>query len=377
MFKTNLYRPRGCFICNSPFHIAKWCRFKKETTRRPVKSANRRAKDNARLTAFKDHKSMISELPFANVNDDELQSLLPKLTNVCVLNRSNSKVKLNSEIGKLKYEKQNIQDELEYVQQCLNDKISDDNSIQTKLDIAVIHYEELRKHFHDLEDSCQKLVLENDIIKQKLSEKDMKCTISNDNKNDPMMYKSYQNRSSNKSQQVTHEPVSNSKDSDIEEKLPRLADTWYKLHAYSKPGLATHDRILDQPKTNRLRCHARKLRILRYQVDVKPSIWREIRYKPGMTLEYVHRAAHQRRDIHYEEMKPPATFFLFDNELYATVHNRIDLREFPLDNDNTENGKFMYMYINTRGDLFQNGDFICKSRNFNKGRKYGRCSMRR
>ena len=74
--------PRRCYVCQSPFHLAKRCMYKCKYAPRRVwqqrKNETRIARDRARMTAYNRHKALMSELPFATVHNDELPTLMPR-----------------------------------------------------------------------------------------------------------------------------------------------------------------------------------------------------------------------------------------------------------------------------------------------------------
>ena len=349
MFQPNLNRPRGCFNCNSPFHLAKWCHFKKNRTVKPTKSAIKKTKNNARLAAFNKHKSIVSELPFAHVKNNELPNLMPKPTSNMVhprimtmvpfeLAEAQANSKFLAEIEHLKMENHNLQVVDDRWRNLLDRETEHSHKIASRLNKADTKYGQLNNKFKRLENKCEDLVAENDILEQELSK--MKNLV-----------------------QQSQQP-------DIETELPRQAEEWYDRRSFSKPGLPTLPRILDHPMAQSLSCFPKKRQIIRYQVDVEPFIWHDIQFEYEMPLGHVHEMIQQNLNIPLECM---ATFFMFGSQLYASLDPHVFVQAYPVDNKNSENGRILHMYIQTKGKLYETEDFSVRKQRFsNNGKRYYR-----
>ena len=122
--------------------------------------------------------------------------------------------------------------------------------------------------------------------------------------------------------------------------------------------------------TENLRCPTRR-QIIRYQVDTEPHFWHDLQYKTGMTLRQVHTIIQRKLNIPMESM---ATFFIFGTQLYVSLHPfNVCLGAYPVDSRNSENGRILHMYIQTKGKLFEtDGYFVRKERFSNNGKGYSR-----
>ena len=75
---------RRCFACKTHGHIARYCPYGRRQgtlsglpSEKLPKSAKRRERDNARMSAYNAQKASVANMPFASVANDELKKLLP------------------------------------------------------------------------------------------------------------------------------------------------------------------------------------------------------------------------------------------------------------------------------------------------------------
>ena len=330
-----------------------------------MKSANRSYKDYIRLTAFRQHKNLVSELPFANVKSDELPNLMPKPTshnahprtmNIAPIDfaePSISESNVLAELEQLKVEKQALRAQFDEIQKYLNEKVAEIDSLQSKLVGAEKENIELKTNLYIFQEKCRELTSKNVEYQQELKQKQFK---SNSETRSEFMIFPRETPETNQTAGLSV-PKSENTVPHIEQLLTRQAESWYNYQSNLEPDLPDLSIALIRQMIKNLNRCQNQLQIIRYQVDKDPFVWQELQYRPGMPLHEVNKIVQRKMNIRLEQI---AAFFMFNGQMFASLDSMADLDKFPIDNINDENGRILRLYILTKGNLMKNGNCVLK-----------------